>query len=322
MNDGTIGAAIDESANHQNLNLEQFLYDSESVKSTVLIEAIGTGGLFRVTHDYHPSATTPNLYEVVVTIENLSAEPQPVLYRRVLDWDAGPTYFAEYVTIDAGTATDVVRSDTNGFNSSDPCTFSGAEPGPVAGDPPLVDTGPRDHGVVFDFEFYTSSAPLGPGEIREFSTFFGATENELRAYEALDAVAAEAYSFGQPSCPSTTVPECIGHDGPRLGEPNTFILAFNGVSGVCGADPIPPDQGNVVRAVKDGLSVSLSFDSATATRWRVYRDSSKSLATLDALTPDSDLASYLDRDAVSPILGDSLYYVVRGLSPCSYTPGP
>ena len=40
----------------------------------------------RVTHDYHPSAN-PNLYEVTVTVENISAVPVDLRYRRVMDWD-------------------------------------------------------------------------------------------------------------------------------------------------------------------------------------------------------------------------------------------
>jgi hypothetical protein len=39
-----------------------------------------------------------NVYEVVVTIENVSDWPVPVLYRRTIDWDVYPTPFDEFVT--------------------------------------------------------------------------------------------------------------------------------------------------------------------------------------------------------------------------------
>ena len=210
------------------LGMEQFLYSADQVLSTVLIPP--SSPVFRVTHDYHPSPVTSFAYEVIVTVENLTATAQPLYYRRVQDWDIGPTHFNEYVTIDAGTAAYLIRTHANGFNSSNPCVFDDAGgfyvPGPLPGEPPLVDAGPMDHGALFDFKF----PDLGPAELRQFVTYYGATPSEVDATDTMAAIGAEAYSFGQPNCPGGST-DCRGLDGPRDGQPNTFFFAFGMVGG-------------------------------------------------------------------------------------------
>ncbi|XYI02416.1 thrombospondin type 3 repeat-containing protein [Sorangium sp. So ce1128] len=200
------------------------IVDFSSTASTA-VSTVQVGSTFLVTHDYHPSALTPWLYEVVVTIQNISADPVDLRYRRVMDWDVYPTPYAEYVTIDMGTASELFRTDTNGFNSANPFSFSSYQPGPV------TDAGPTDHGALFDFDFGT----LAPGDSKVFKTFYGAAGNEDDALGALSAVAAEAYSFGQPSS-----------SGPELGEPNTFIFAYASLA--CGNGVVDPgeecDDGN------------------------------------------------------------------------------
>lgn len=190
-----------------NLNPLSFTFTATTAISTVQV-----GSTFVVTHDYHPSPATPNLYEVAVTIQNISGNPTDVRYRRVMDWDIYPTPFNEYVTIEPGNATELFRTDTNGFNSANPFTFDSWQPGPV------VDAGPSDHGALFDFDF----GVLAPGETKEFLTFYGAAGNEEDAINALTAVSAEAYSFGQPNIPGSS---------PAIGDPNTFIFAFAGIDG-------------------------------------------------------------------------------------------
>ncbi|WP_437281125.1 thrombospondin type 3 repeat-containing protein [Sorangium sp. So ce375] len=189
---------------------------SFSSTGSTAVSTVQVGSTFIVTHDYHPSALTPWLYEVVVTIDNISPDPVDLRYRRVMDWDIYPTPFNEYVTIDMGTASELFRTDTNGFNSANPFTFFSNQPGPV------TDAGPADHGALFDFDF----GELAPGESKVFKTFYGAAGTEDDARSALAAVAAEAYSFGQPDTAG----------GPDLGEPNTFVFAYASVpdAPVCG----------------------------------------------------------------------------------------
>jgi hypothetical protein len=191
---------------------------SSTASSAVSTVQVGT--TFEVTHDYHPSPYTPNLYEVIVTVTNISGNATEVLYRRVMDWDIEPTAFAEYVTIQGTSgATNVVFASDNGFESADPLasqTFIN-----FTGD--AVDDGPTDHGALFDFNF----GLLDPGQSMSFTTFYGAAGTETEALNALATVGAQVYSLGQPSTA----------DGPTLGTPNTFIFGFTGVGGTPLCDP-------------------------------------------------------------------------------------
>lgn len=210
-----------------NMNLVNF-----TATTSTAVSIVDVASTFRVTHDFHPSPATPFLYEVNVSIQNISASSTDVRYRRVMDWDIYPTPFAEYVTIDPGTAEDLFRTDTNGFNSGNPFLFYSYQSGPV------TDAGPADHGALFDFDF----GVLAPGSTKEFRIFYGAAATESDANAALVAVGAEAYSFGQPSSPG-------GYD---IGSPNTFIFAFAGVGGTpvfCGNSVVDAgeqcDDGNL-----------------------------------------------------------------------------
>ncbi|WP_437758424.1 DNRLRE domain-containing protein [Sorangium sp. So ce1389] len=213
--DATSGVAgyanVSQDGGAVNMTIVSFSSTASTAVSTVRV-----GSTFVVTHDYRPSAATPWLYEVVVTIQNISPDLVDLRYRRVMDWDIAPTAYSEYVTIDHGTASELFRTDTNGFNSANPFWLSSYQPGPV------TDAGPADHGALFDFDF----GELAPGESKVFKTFYGAAGTEGDALSALSSVGAEAYSFGQPSTAN----------GPDLGEPNTFIFAYASVpdAPVCG----------------------------------------------------------------------------------------
>src|SRR5439155_7167868 len=125
--------------------------------------------------------------------KNISSNPVEPRYRRAMDWDVEPTAFSEFVTIDPGTATNLLFDSDNGFASANPLAgpssldFTGA----------AVDNGPDDHGALIDFGFPT----LAPGESRTFAIYYGAAGTESEALSAVQAVGAEAYSLGQPSTP-------------------------------------------------------------------------------------------------------------------------
>lgn len=208
---GVSGWANEAQGGTYNLTPVSFTVTAETAVSVVRV-----GETFEVTHDYHPAPETTDLYEVDVTIKNISAADADLRYRRVMDWDIEPTAFAEYVTLDAGNASDLVYTSNDGFASSDP--LSG--PSDIGYTGSFTDAGPADHGALFDFAF----GSLAPGASKSFTTFYGGSANEENALAALAAVGAEAYSFGQPSTA----------DGPSLGTPNTFIFAF----GKVGGDPI------------------------------------------------------------------------------------
>ena len=204
-----ISGYADETLNPRVVNfvVESFTSDGRSAVSVVLMSNI-----FRVTHNYHPSVTS-NLYEVGVTIENISTNAAQVLYRRVMDWDIEPTAFREYSTIIKGTSTNLIFTSDNGFASPDPL-FPG---GSILATGTFIDSGPADHGALFDFDF----GLLQPGASTSFKTYYGAAGSEVAALNAIGRIGAEAYSFGQPS----TV------NGATLGTPNTFIFAFGGIGG-------------------------------------------------------------------------------------------
>ncbi|GAA1056406.1 hypothetical protein GCM10017608_28400 [Agromyces luteolus] len=195
-----------------NLVLESFEYTGSTAKSVVVVVDDSDAPVFRVTHEYVPSTATPNLYQVNVTIENLSGEAiATVQYRRVMDWDIEPTAFDEFVTIDGGSASALFYTSDDGFASPNP--LSG--PASILFEGDAVDSGPDDHGALFDFAF----GPLGIGGSLSFVIFYGAAATEAEAIAALAAVGAEAYSFGQTS------------SDPKGGTPNTFIFAFGKVGG-------------------------------------------------------------------------------------------
>ena len=204
---------------------------SFSSTASTAVSKVTIGGRLEVTHDYHPSPATPNLYEVVVSIKNIGAIPVGDLrYRRVMDWDVEPTAFSEFVTIQGGGANVLFTSD-NGFASANPLTG----PSSLSFTGTAVDNGPSDHGALFDFGF----GALAVGQTRTFKTFYGAAGTEASAISALTAVGAEIYSLGQPNTPN----------GPTQGTPNTFMFAFAGVGGVPIGSACPattPGSGDIV----------------------------------------------------------------------------
>jgi hypothetical protein len=183
------------------------LINFKSTASTAL-SLVQVGSTFLVTHNYQPSAATPFLYEVRVTIENVSGVAVGDLrYTRGMDWDVNPTPFSEFVTIQGAVAEPtVLYADDDGFQIVDPLL-------PRFGSPAdFVDLGPTDHGAHFDFGF----GPLAAGEKKTFTLFYGAAGSEAAALRALVAVGATVYSLAQPNVPG----------GPDLGVPNTFIFAY------------------------------------------------------------------------------------------------
>ncbi|MDQ3691174.1 MAG: hypothetical protein M3406_14305 [Chloroflexota bacterium] len=186
----------------------------ETARSVVEI-----GTTYRVTHEFTPARETPNLYEILVTIENISDAPVDAVYRRVMDWDVEPTYFDEFVTID-GSSPYLIASTNDGFAHPDPLRG----PTDLGSTGTFTDVGPFDHGALFDFAF----GSIEPDDSKQFRLFYGAAPSEEVADFAIDAVSAEVWSFGQPNTP----------DGPTLGTPNTFIFAFAGSTDYCDAEDL------------------------------------------------------------------------------------
>lgn len=197
-------------------------FASTASTATSVVKSTDMVGALQVTHAYAPSASTPFLYQVDVTITNTTMTDftGATLYRRTMDWDVEPTPFNEYSTIQGAVgATNVLEADNNGFCSSDP--LSGSCGGTPAN---FTDLGPLDHGASFTFTF----DPLLAGMSRTLTIFYGVAPTERQALAALGAVGAEVYSFGQSSA---------GPGGTPGDE--TFIFGFKGVGGTAVAVPEP-----------------------------------------------------------------------------------
>lgn len=208
-----------------NLTVDSFTSDATSAVSKTSL----TGGELSVTHTFKLAEETDKLYRVTVEIENTSGELiEDLRYTRAMDWDIEPTTFSEYVTIDGtAEASAVLFAHDDGFESTDP--FAGRSPIVAGAIGDFTDSGPRDHGALFDFGF----GELGIGEIFTFDIFYGAAETESAALDALGEVGAEVYSFGQPSSD-------IGGTGTGGGrDTTTFIFGFSGVGGISIPDPTP-----------------------------------------------------------------------------------
>ncbi|WP_411726703.1 DUF6531 domain-containing protein, partial [Methyloglobulus sp.] len=190
-------------------------FGSTSIDATSVVTAFGR---LRVTHFYHPHPLTPFLYVADITIDNVSAtDVSDLRYTRVMDWDIPPDTFNEHVTIaGVGSAANLRYADDNGFDTPNPLSPRS----PILASGNQVDTGPTDHGALFDFGFGT----LRVGESKSFRIFYGAAGNEIDALGALAIVGAEAYSLGQPSTE-------FGGGGSVTGTPNTFIFGFSGIGG-------------------------------------------------------------------------------------------
>ena len=226
-NVGVRGFANEDRGGPYRLRVLEFSNDADSALSVV--EVLGGESnqtpIMKVTHQFEPFTGSPNLYKVDVAVENLTGEPiKDLLYRRVMDWDIEPTAFSEYATIDGDSDSEFLRfTSDDGFAGADP--LSG--PSSINETGFFTDSGPDDHGALFDFGF----GALAPLETRTFSIFYGAAPDEASAVSAVAAAQAEVWSFGQASTP----------DGPDLGTPNTFIFAFSGVGGGgSAADARPP----------------------------------------------------------------------------------
>src|SRR5207237_9850905 len=145
--------------------------------------------------DTASAAATP--YAAPATVANIRAVDTDLRYRRVMDWDIEPTAFREFVSVvtvqGASRAENVLFSSDDGFASANPLSARSAIL--FSGD--AIDSGPSDHGALFDFGFGT----LPAGKSFKFNIYYGAAATEAEALAALATVRAEVYSFGQPNTP-------------------------------------------------------------------------------------------------------------------------
>lgn len=167
-----------------NITVESFTSTATTATSTT-----NMGGIFRVVHAVSPGAVSGS-FRMDVTVTNISGSATELLYRRAMDWDIYPSYFEELVTLYTGGASNIVYTSDDGFADGNP--LSG--PSFLLFEGEAVDSGPEDHGALFDFNFGT----LAAGASRTFTIFYGAAADQAGAMSALAALNAEAYSLGKP----------------------------------------------------------------------------------------------------------------------------
>lgn len=240
---GTIySGSADRSSGSYDTTLESFTSTASTAESVTNID-----GVLRVRQQFAPAPETPHLYRIAVTLENMTSGPlSDVRYSRTMDWDVEPTAFSEFVTIQRGStpapAGNLLYSDDNGFSNPDPYASRGEiAAGTTNSD--FTDSGPRDHGAMFDFGF----GSLAAGKTKSFNVYYGATGTESAANAVISAAGAEMYSYGQPN------------GGASTGQPNTFIFAFRAVGG---APIIPP---TLTVAPRTGTGAVGSTHTLTAT---------------------------------------------------------
>jgi hypothetical protein len=240
-NTGTTGYA-NVSSDHGSHHLQVVEFENSTEEARSVVDVLGGDEhqvpIIRVTHEFRPFAGSPNLYEAAVTVENLTGTPlNDLRYRRVMDWDIEPTAFQEYSTIDGDRSSQYLEfSSDDGFASANPLSSRSL----ILAEGFFTDSGPADHGALFDFGF----GALSPLESKSFRIFYGAAGTETDALAAVTAAQAEVWSLGEPTTPG----------GPTLGTPNTFIFGFTGIGGAgAGTDERPPV--NLVTAAPSRLPV-------------------------------------------------------------------
>jgi hypothetical protein len=274
-----------------------------------------------VTHAYGVSLA-PNLFQANVTITNTgSTNVSDVVYRRVMDWDVPATEFWEYVShrgVDAHleSAGGAVRyASDNGFASSDPLLGAASIMGGTV-NTDFVQSGPDDHGSVFDFAF----GSLAAGESRSFNIYYGAAANQADALVALGKVNAEVSSLGQ----SSNYDSATGLYSPAPDQP-TFIFAFGGV----GSTELGTTPDNPLLPIVDLGTGVYQFPAPTPRRWYdppfatgfTYELSGGGVFTSVAIPLGfGDLALALaDGTTLSLLAGGSIDFAALGLAPSLFT---
>jgi|WetSurMetagenome_2_1015567.scaffolds.fasta_scaffold03974_5 hypothetical protein len=227
---GRYGQAGDDFG-YDNIVVDSFTTTPTSAVSVVrVLDPDTEAGVFKVTHDFHPSLTD-YLFECTVTIQNISPATVNAKYRRVMDWDmmpgGGPW---EVVTLKRNGATKVGLTNNNGFAEGNPLSDPQwpYEVPYTTGD--FVDYGPADQGAQFNLNF----GMLAPNQSVTFTFYYGGAPDQISAMAALAQVGAEAYSLAKPD------PYSGGFDLPASsdwnaiypgGTPNSAVFGLKGVGG-------------------------------------------------------------------------------------------
>jgi type IV pilus assembly protein PilY1 len=250
---GNFGNANTAVGGLQNLAIVSFASTaSTAVSITNMLNAAGAP-LLQIKHDYHPLASTPNLYEVTVSITNLSGADLAagdLRYRRVMDWDI-PNPGREVNSIQGipallgiANGSNLLYASNDGFESGNPLSSNNGRPSAgYPGDNTNYTDNTGDNGALFDFQFEA----LANGATRQFNTYYGVAPDFAAADLARKMVDGDAsdvdiglYSYGRCAAGAIGSFTCDGFSN-GTGGPNVFIFGFGGSGGVLE----PPGPGAV-----------------------------------------------------------------------------
>jgi hypothetical protein len=277
-----------------NLTVESFSATGDSVTSVVRIKDAANVDVLRVTHVFHPISFEEFMYQVDVTVENLTAvslgdgtvSSRDLVYRRVMDWDPDQTVAEEFVTIGGHPALHVAFTSDDGFETPEAGVFQFGAPldlmQQASGTPCAPPNGfgvdyvrcgryfeadgfpvMIDHGTLFDIAFPGLGPAGAPNSSRSFTLHYGVAPNGALASRALYNAATEVFSLAQ--CrPLELDPVGGGVAGGNAactaaGAPNTFIFGAAAVGGTA----VFGDVSGLVFLDVDGNG---SFDGTVDTR--------------------------------------------------------
>ena len=246
--DGTTSTSGYDGNGTSNISLVSSVFGTDSNGYGTATTVVTIGGALEVTHEFKASALTSFLYQVDVTLKNISGADlgsgaNGLRYTRLMDFDTEPTAFSEFITIGGHPATNLLGTNDDGFEPADPFyAFKSGISCPE--DANFVDCGPNDHGARFDFGFNallgTDDATTAEDEtIKKITIFYGAAPTESDAIAALGAVGAEVYALGQ--CNNALNDAC----STSSGAPITYIFGFQGVGGTSIGDPTVPEPASL-----------------------------------------------------------------------------
>lgn len=97
----TCAATVSVDAAPLDESVESFTATPATATSSVIHRDAVSGDSLRVVHDFHPAVDDSQLYETVVTVENLGSTTVQPTYTRTLDWATGPVDPASLPVLDA-----------------------------------------------------------------------------------------------------------------------------------------------------------------------------------------------------------------------------
>jgi hypothetical protein len=173
----------------------------------------------QIAHGLKAGGFSGGMFEIDITVTNVTSSVQNLTYRRVMDWDVPPTYGKEFVSaqnhpVGSSARTPGVWITNDGWATANPLapeTDLGVN-GPFENNGVLGQA--FDDGALFDFAL----GSVMPSKSVSFSVFYGAALDKAGALADLERVGATAYSVATSS---------NNLSDPAAGAPNDQATTFS-----------------------------------------------------------------------------------------------